>query len=79
MSNLKIKLKRGQKYVPHSKSIGSSFENSLHIEMAKQRNQPYLFYVGKERGEELYVFSADENSKDGDFFLPSDVTPFKEN
>ena len=68
----------GGKYVPHSKSVGDPITKSNCVRWARERNQPYLFYNGCFDGNHLFNESYDIGNITGDFFLPSDVTPYHE-
>lgn len=67
----------GGKYVPHSKSVWGTIKESMELQKAKEIGQPYLFYLGKSdlSGSHTFGICLD---KGGDFFLPSDVTPYVE-
>lgn len=73
----------GNKYVPHSKSWNEdeSLEDSVAWQKAQAKGQPYLYYVGVDEdwGHSpipMFWYEMDEDS--GDYFLPSDVTPYIE-
>ena len=65
----------GNKYVPHTKSVFASLEDCHHWLYAKEINQQYLYYRGMTGNYHCFSCSNDAN---GDFFLPSDVTPYVE-
>ena len=71
----------GEKYVPISKSVGCSLENSTCWERAKDTIQFYLFYKGVRSSSGLgtteYIFTDNMNGG-GDFFLLSDMVPYVE-
>lgn len=74
----------GAKYVPHTKTTSAYSELSKSVvwERARKKNQPYIYYVGVDKGwnnEKVYVFNDTDNNVDGDFFCPSDVTPYRAN
>lgn len=64
----------GKKYVPISKSIMGSLEDSTMWERALKSNQPFLYYKGKDDTYWIFVSNLEENG--GDFFLPSDMIPY---
>lgn len=68
----------GGKYVPHSKSAPGyeGLEDSAAWRKAKHRGQHYLIYIGKDKDGHTFWYEMDEDS--GDYFLPSDVTPYVE-
>jgi hypothetical protein len=68
----------GGKYVPHSKSVGNPITKSNCVSLATERNQSYIFYNGYIDGNYLFNASYDSENITGDFFLPSDVTPYAE-
>lgn len=65
----------GERYVPHTKSVWGTLEESKDWKDAKEANQPYLYYTGLLDG--YHCFSR-LNDDDFDLFLPSDVTPYVE-
>lgn len=70
----------GNKYVPHSKSWyeDETIEDSTAWREAKDKGQPYLYYTGNEEGGHCHTFWYDIDENNGDYFLPSDVTPYIE-
>lgn len=68
----------GGKYVPHSKSAPGyeGLEDSSAWIKAKHRGQSYLVYTGVDKEGHTFWYEMGENS--GDYFLPSDVTPYIE-
>lgn len=65
----------GNKYVPHAKSVCGDLESSVVWRRAKTLDQPYLYYTGVNSGK--HMFNETYNPS-GDYFLPSDVTPYVE-
>lgn len=52
-------------------------EASVEWKAAKRKNQPFLYYLGQYNG--CHVFSVNLNeTMSGDYFKPSDVTPYVE-
>ena len=70
------KFKVGDRVVPVSKSVGSSFGNSGTWNRAKKRNQPFLLVV--DFISTYIVCDVNIKTDTGDYFLESDLTPFKE-
>ena len=76
----------GGKYVPHSKSWyeDETLEDSVAWRKAQANGQPYLYYVGVDEDwghspTPMFWHEYIEDDKDnGDYFLPSDVTPYVE-
>ena len=76
----------GGKYVPHSKSWyeDETLEDSVAWRKAQAKGQPYLYYVGVDEDwghspTPMFWHEYIEDDKDsGDYFLPSDVTPYIE-
>ena len=68
----------GGKYVPHSKSAPGfeGLEDSYAWRKAKYRGQYYLICTGKDRDGHMFWYEMDKDN--GDYFLPSDVTPYIE-
>lgn len=66
----------GEKYIAIYKSDGDPLDKSNHLKWAKKVNQPFLFYKGKWDNHFLFGYIQDDD--DGDFFLPSDMQPYKE-
>lgn len=68
----------GGKYVPHSKSWyeDETLEDSDAWRGAQDRGQSYLYYTGDDGGYYMFWYEMDEGN--GDYFLPSDVTPYIE-
>jgi hypothetical protein len=70
----------GGKYVPISKSVGISFNESKLIRSWKESKQPYIYYQGMDAMEN-YCFSISNNNSvigGSQIFLPSDVIPYIE-
>jgi hypothetical protein len=65
----------GNKYVPHSKSVYGSLEDSINWRNAKEANRPYLYYRGVYNEHHCFSFIIFDG---GDYLLPSDVTPYVE-
>lgn len=67
----------GERYVPVSKSVGSSLENSQAWKVGEE--QGYIFYKGiDEDRAHIFWHTLDNNALTGDLFLPSDVIPYVE-
>ena len=77
---LENELVLGGKYVPHQKTAGlNGLESSEHWPHRGGREQGFLYYTGHRDG--YYVFSSEEYTgrcDGGDYFHPSDVTPYEE-
>jgi len=73
MSNLII----GNKYVPISKSVYGPLETSNIWKKAQELNQPFIYFVGEDKSDLAFSFKSKYNM-DADFFLESDVIPYKE-
>lgn len=72
-------VKIGMKVVPHSKTAGIA--NSGELSEAQRMKQPYLFVVGKalEYIGKPWILAAEENALlEGDYFVASDFTRYKE-
>jgi hypothetical protein len=69
----------GEKYVPHSKNNGKErLESSSVWRHAKRKNQPFLYYTGAFGNDLCFDENPYSGKPAGDFFLPTDVTPYKE-
>lgn len=70
----------GNKYVPHSKSWheDDTLEDSVAWQKAQAKGQPYLYYVGVDEDGGECMFWWEYDADGGDYFLPSDVTPYIE-
>jgi hypothetical protein len=67
-------VKSGMKVVPHSKSIGCSFEKSSVWEDALVRDQPYLYV--SHMGDGAWLLSDQENDYAWDYFNAKDFEPY---
>ena len=66
---------KGNKYVPHSKSIGGPLSNSQWSR--KEHKQEFLYHI-RQFNPGKHVFSLDIDAKQGDIYLDSDLTPYVE-
>jgi hypothetical protein len=75
---LENELVLGGKYVPHKKTAGNEgLASSVHWVHRGGQEQGFLYYIGYNvHGH--YVFSSRGYTGDGDYFHPSDVTPYEE-
>lgn len=65
----------GNKYVPLKKSTGGDLSGSAAWNLAKEKNQPYLYLT---RIDKDHLVLDNNNSSTGDFFLEDDVIPYEE-
>lgn len=67
-------VKIGMKVVPHSKSINSSLEISLHWRNAKKQGYLYVTRID----EDIIILNANKEGSTGDYFCASDFEPYIE-
>ena len=75
MQNQDVKV--GMKVVPHSKTVFSALVYSYQWDIAKQRDQPYLFVNRYDETGHAWSLSF-ESGGYGDFFNASDFEPYQE-
>lgn len=67
-----------QKVVPVNKSIGVNLEKSNVWRNAKEREQPFLYFKGKDYTNRIVCHYNVDVNKEGDYFLLEDLIPYEE-
>ena len=79
---MKNTFKVGDKVVPHSKTVGTSFDDSFEINKMRQKHQKFLYVTKSRFWSESdnrildYQCSADRGDYTGDFFNVYDLIPY---